>query len=119
MITYAESRGREAFDWNLALERRKISEHEWEEMEELASKWTTCACGNQCSIIPRGINGGPEDEHLSLLGQRFLSLILIRSKRKALACLNEIELRSAELIAEINARKNFHKDFKHENLKEK
>lgn len=119
MRTYAERSGRDPFNWERMLDRNHLTEIEWEEMEELASKWTTCACGNQCDIIPRGINGGPEDEHLSLLGQRFLSLILIRSKRKALACLNEIELRSAELIAEINARKNFHKDFKHENLKEK
>ncbi len=72
--TYSEASGEEPFNWNIALAKhcREINLEDSNKLKELASSWVTCACGNQCDVIPRyGDTGRPKDERLSILGERF------------------------------------------------
>jgi hypothetical protein len=64
----------------------------------LASKWTTCACGNQCDIIPRTVDGRPIDATLTHLGILFPRTIEDGNYDGALSILDQIEARSAVLI---------------------
>lgn len=95
MKTYAESKGKEPFDWNEFLSHdiewyldKKNSNH-INAACLLARDWATCACGNQCAIIPRynkeAIHvsgymikkGTPKDDHLQRWGSDFYGKILI------------------------------------------
>jgi hypothetical protein len=67
-----------------------------------ATDWATCACGNQCAIIPRHPNGRPEDPLLDDLGLRFTMAISTQDEELAKYLLKEIEKRSAKLINELN-----------------
>ncbi len=101
MKTYAQTRGDKSFNWNKFLNREYISESEWIKAEARAGSWVTCACGNQCSIIPRETNGMPKDKTLSTLGGGdggFYSAIKNRDVESARHLLHMIELRSAFLI---------------------
>ena len=102
MKTYAQVTGQETFDWNAFLDRKKktIKKKDWKIVEEIAQNWTTCACGNQCSIIPRELNGEPVDKKLTKLGgdSGFYGAILDRDKKLAKKFLKKIEKRSAKLI---------------------
>lgn len=60
--------------------------------------WVTCACGNQCSIIPRYENGAPRDFELSNLGSNFYINVSERNYEQAEKTLAKIEIRSSELI---------------------
>ena len=60
----------------------------------------TCACGNQCEVIPRRI-GEPVDVELRILGYQFSEHIHAREYSKAIRTLSDIEKRSAFLISEI------------------
>lgn len=99
--TYAQTREKEPFDWNTFLSQEKTTKDEWERAAELASSWITCACGNQCAVIPRTVSGKPVDKELKDLGLEFMYAIDDRNKIAAKALLLTIELRSAELIKEI------------------
>jgi hypothetical protein len=105
--TYAESVGGETFNWLAFLDARINVEDagEWEisdnEASDLAGDWPTCACGNQCSIIPRGILGAPEDHELRSLGNLFFNAVDSRDWAAAKTTFLRIEKRSAELIAEL------------------
>lgn len=100
--TYAESQGRQPFDWNQFLSTEEHTDEEWEEASWLAAEWPTCACGNQCSIIPRDyMTGKPEDMTLYCLGMVFSNAIDGKSVQEAKEILMKIEKRSAELIAKI------------------
>ncbi|PRP68133.1 hypothetical protein [Nonlabens agnitus] len=108
MISYAESQGEKPFDWYSFLNKENISDQEWQDAIMLSNDWVTCACGNQCNIIPRedeGLyyrhNGRPKDNLLSDLGGKFHGLIKRRYATKAIVVLQEIENRSAYLIAQI------------------
>jgi hypothetical protein len=78
-----------------------------------SENWITCACGNQCDIIPRNGNGKPDDPLLLELGIRFFGAIramlddegedFVAAREYAKKILMDIEKRSAELIAEIQA----------------
>jgi hypothetical protein len=101
MKTYAQTEGRESFDWNKFLNREDISEREWAKADARAASWVTCACGNQCSIIPRETNGMPKDKALLTLGGGeggFYTAIKNRDVESARHLLHMIELRSAFLI---------------------
>ena len=103
--TYSEIWGREAFDWNKALSAKVISIKTWDELRHKAGDWVTCACGNQCAIIPRSESGRPLDELLATLGGKdfgFYGAIVRRDKEEALHLLKLIELRSAYLIKELS-----------------
>lgn len=126
--TYAESIGSKPFDWNNFLNKEEYTEKELSEAEDLANNWVTCACGNQCSIIPRaGLDSwnrhSPIDTKLRKLGYSFMEAIdnmslygcntseyykdegkimFNKSKKDAKDILQKIELHSSELIKEIN-----------------
>lgn len=100
MKTFAETRGEKPFDWNKALREDTISDEKWEEMENLAKSWVTCACGNQCSVLERTESGSPKDDILAKLGgdYGFFAAIKARDVEASLHMLSLIEQRSAFLI---------------------
>jgi hypothetical protein len=67
----------------------------------LSQNWVTCACGNQCSEIPRKSTGVPEDISLSMLGVQFNNHILNEHFESAKITLANIELRSQQVLREI------------------
>jgi hypothetical protein len=79
----------------------------WDEMRHLANYWPTCACGNQCAVIPREFNsltgsGAPVDKVLYRLGMTFANQINNHRRADALRTFHRIEVRSLELIREVN-----------------
>lgn len=112
--TYAETQGKAPFDWNHFLNRAiagQITVAEEAKAMQLSSRWVTCACGNQCAIIPRegdccGGPGAPNDEMLKDLGLQFDYEIRACAWRAAKMTLRDIELRADELIRQILAEKN-------------
>ena len=81
MKRYSETKSKAPFDWNKALSKdcKDMSEKEAKKLSNLAKSWVTCACGNQCSVIPRGLSntngdvpkGAPIDDQLRNLGASF------------------------------------------------
>lgn len=122
--TYAETRGKKPFDWNRFLAKKKFTDDELMEADELAGNWVTCACGNQCSIIPRVKGhyksaGEPKDYQLYELGLDFSHAVsdmaqyyggdtggFEEARDEAIQTLAVIEKRSAVLIAQILKKKN-------------
>lgn len=102
MKTYVETQNEKPFDWLEALSQEEIPKDEWEYLAHLSGRWVTCACGNQCDIIPRFPDGAPIDEKLHNLGMTFHSWILRENKEEAINVLKRIEKRSKELIIQIN-----------------
>lgn len=102
--TYAEAKGSAPFDWYAFLRQPQIDEDEWTSAIERARNWTTCACGNQCAVIPRHREGEPKDDVLAHLGgaDGFLQSIKDHDQEGALNLLDLIEARSTYLIAQIN-----------------
>jgi hypothetical protein len=97
----------ETFDWNKFLKnaiRRKtpLDKKEWDKVESLARDWVTCACGNQCSVIPRDEDNEPLDDTLRSLGIQFHRKIQDCNWKDAKEILKEIEHRSVEIIDEIS-----------------
>ena len=111
MKTYAEENNTPTFDWNEKLDAliagEVISPEALKELEDLSSSWVTCACGNQCAIIPRDKEDGhPLDLELWGLGVSFWGKIYPGQWGKAKEVLKKIETRSAFLIKEILNEKN-------------
>lgn len=116
MKTYSETKNKKPIHWNLILQpnrKRKLTRKQLLIMEKKSAGWITCACGNQCDIIPRSSFGGrPFDEPLYRLGVRFHSLIAEMHynfgddeavevyRVGAVDTLKKIEKRSALLIKE-------------------
>ena len=100
MKTYSEENGKPNINWFEELNKPDI---DWKNLEERSGEWVTCACGNQCSIIPRYKSGAPLDEELELLGIDFHEDILSKHREEALETLHAIERRSAEVIKQIEA----------------
>lgn len=101
--SYAETKGILPIDWNVFLSREDINETSWRTAQHASANWVTCACGAQCSIIPRvKIDGEPKDKTLWNLGVRFNFAIKDRDKFSAKSILAKIEERSAYLIKQIN-----------------
>lgn len=99
MPKFSETRGKKPFNWNKALNEKNIPYKKWKKMAKLSNKWITCACGNQCSIIPRcPISGSPIDNDLHDLGVDFYFSICKRLKKRSISVLKKIEERSAQLI---------------------
>lgn len=101
MKTYSELKRNKPFNWFEALSKEDISDKEWVNLYHKAQFWVTCACGNQCAIIPRDNDGEPIDRKLTELGMQFYELIRFREREKALKVLNKIERRSNQLIIKI------------------
>lgn len=113
--TYAETVGEVPFDWNLFLADPPLADtREHLEACTRAQYWTTCACGNQCAIIPRentdavgsSRRGSPSDGTLNGLGHQFYRFICGANWRDARTTLAAIEARSAVLIREELAKLN-------------
>lgn len=112
--TYAETQDKESIDWYKIisdLRSGKIEKYnsvgnssdEWIRIMNNAMDWVTCACGNQCSIIRRDMDGHPLDSLLLDLGGRFPKDINggeHNNYEEAEKTLNEIEKRSKILIEE-------------------
>lgn len=112
--SYSEWNGQGKFNWNEFLSKEIFTENELISAVALAKNWVTCACGNQCSVIPRMAGGCPEDYELTQLGYSFHNAIVgIRhaiafeqsgelERQNAKEILKAIELRSKYLIKKIN-----------------
>ena len=105
--TYAETKGKSAFDWSKAIQMQidqHPQRHTKNELYDLSGNFVTCACGNACAIIPRAVDygerlpGEPMDNILAALGYRFHTEISEESWEDAQVTLESIESRSAELI---------------------
>jgi len=113
MRTYAKANLKDEFDWNAFLHQELFTEEELYNAFELADKWITCACGNQCEIIPRNEYGMPIDVDLMILGRKFNDAIrsmwdacMDRQSLEdrivyAKMILLQIEVRSQELINQL------------------
>lgn len=130
--SYAQTKGKRPFDWEEFILSPEFSIQSLEAAQNKARSWVTCACGQQCSIIPRADSGVPMDDVLEELGAEFLikigdikrayrvlvgrvGLPLTQSNRlnghhqfmlsqmEALDTLIQIEERSAYLIKQIHA----------------
>lgn len=109
-LTYVEQRGEARFDWNDFLTRVEagtVTEREWKDAFELASSWITCACGNECAVLPRSSHGCPDDDRLYDLGCDFMDIIRDGYKENeslditvlnGRECLRRIEARTAYLL---------------------
>lgn len=122
MKTYAEKEGEKPINWNkvLSVPYNQMTAGRLITMANLSASWVTCACGNQCEIIPRSKDGVPGDFKLRSLGVNFMGQILMMKqwyaeknegifeefRSRAIEILHEIELRSAELIKEIQSNEN-------------
>lgn len=101
MNTYSEHRKKKSFDWNAFLDKaikEGLTDKEHDKACKLSASWVTCACGNQCEIIPRERNGEPLDGELYSFGLTFNEEIEDYRYRDAKKTLSMIEKRSAKLI---------------------
>lgn len=97
-LLYIEEHNQEPFDWNVFLAQDNIAEDAWKDAYELASDWVTCACGNQCAVLPRNNYGEPRDLVLLRLGNDFYHAIDSRLVEEARRTLLLIERRSTYLL---------------------
>lgn len=104
MKTYSETQFKDPFDWNEFLNRKNITQTDWRRAYRLADNWVTCACGNQCDIIPKRYDGAPVDRLLRFYGVEFFIYIRGEDKNSAIEVLKKIEERSAILIKEIKSK---------------
>jgi len=111
---YAQTRGEKRFNWNRFLNPKAIKSHSeeaWNTAAHHAGRWATCACGNQCAVIPRGDydgfshdqaryiqRGEPLDLKLSDLGMAFHSAIKEHDAEQARGILVGIEARSTAIL---------------------
>jgi hypothetical protein len=117
MKKYSEEQGEKVFDWNAFLNRdeKDYTSQELDEATQMSRFWVTCACGQQCDIIPRNIMGSPKDRVLEELGLDFTRYIermngtfddvdmftFAEVREKAKLTLEKIEQRSAKLIEKL------------------
>ena len=108
-MTYTEKNNEESFDWNAFLNKKEITQNEWEYASLISSQWVTCACGNQCDLIPRyqhnessfDSKGTPKDNILRALGLEFNELIRLQNIGLSKLVLATIEKRSAFILANL------------------
>jgi hypothetical protein len=98
METYTQNKQATVIDWRAALTNEPIN---WDTLGSASSMWVTCACGNQCVIIPRDESGRPLDTDLVYLGNAFHEFITNQNAEMALLTLTDIEERSEWLIQQI------------------
>ncbi len=114
-LTYVEKKHATPFDWHRFFRKRVYTKTQLIEACHIAASWTTCACGNQCAIIPRRNDGEPVDKILSRLGFKFFEELedaaYLNSSEIEISAhlitaadvLNQIEQRSQFLIEQIHA----------------
>lgn len=66
-----------------------------------SGSWTTCACGKQDPLIPRGCFGAPNDSALGFWGVEFCGHVLNDRFPEAASALVKIERRAAEVLREL------------------
>lgn len=98
--TYSEKLGRDPFNWNAFLNDDNLSSIDWSDAVGRAGNWVTCACGNECSVIPRDDIGEPLDGKLAHSGMKFFRAIKARSAELALHQLRDIEERVSYLLSQ-------------------
>lgn len=111
---YVVKAGKKPFDWNHYLRLKVYRGDSVHKAMNRAHNWVTCACGNQCSIIPRDSMGAPYDDRLYNLGCRFADQIELMyrhalfekdefhiARHRAIQILAAIERRSDQIIASI------------------
>lgn len=87
------------WDWYAYLKAPKDVQKKYHNFAtELAASWVTCACGQLCKDLPRGIDSAPEDVHLETLGMDFMSFIRHEKINEAKETLDRIEQRAVELL---------------------
>ena len=100
-LTYAEYVGAALFNWHEFLDNapKDYDDERWQKAQSLSAQWVSCACGNQCAVLPRAEDDGePADSNLAALGFVFYRLIRDREVLSAKVCLAQIEQRSAYLL---------------------
>lgn len=116
--TYVETQREKPINWFEELQKA-TSLKEIRTLKHLSGSWVTCACGNQCEVIPRDGLGEPRDEILAELGYEFHQIVngMLDSKvakykekvefyrESAIETLHKIEKRSAVLIRQVNKKK--------------
>lgn len=100
--SYARSRDKAPFNWSRFLNRKRLTDKDWEGAYTLSTDWVTCACGNQCAVIPRTSTGEPLDFRLSNLGLDFMSAIKDKNATKGKRLLRYIEKCSLAIIKQLN-----------------
>jgi hypothetical protein len=73
-----------------------------EEADELAGCWTTCACGQLCTVLPRSENNVPLDREANILGNDFYDAIEHKEWSEAKKVLDKIEERTIFLLQQPN-----------------
>jgi len=109
------------YDWPQIiadLEQGRYSRALCEEVQRAASSWPTCACGNLCDAIPRGVGKVPKNTVLFNKGVQFSGLIngLIqaslsggpthRKAANARRCLREIDNCVARILRKMKQRRS-------------
>lgn len=91
------------FNWRTALENPPEKDSlDHDELKHLASQWPSCACGMASPLIPRFPSGCPQDYRMRNLGECFSCYVNFAHWSQALATLDDIEAREAELLAPRN-----------------
>lgn len=109
---YTVNSGKPVFDWRKAL--KKAISRKQKRSPSLTAKsksWVTCACGNQCAVIPRDSAGGPRDNRLNRLGVVFYEHVSEGRFENGLKTLEEIEKRSSELLSVIYSLQDLKTEF--------
>lgn len=97
-VLYVEAQHEIPFDWNTFLAQDNIDPEDWDYAEEEAASWVTCACGNQCAVLPRDSAGEPLDKQLAVLGTDFYRNVGHNNASLTRLTLAAIERRSAYLL---------------------
>ena len=74
----------------------------------LADNWVTCACGQLCRNLPRGLGKKPKDKKLSDLGMQFSRILYEinlepsnEARKEAIEILKAIETRTTTLLKKL------------------
>ena len=79
------------WDWYAFLDASKEVKEEFRgDAFNLSSEWTTCACGQVCDVLPKGLYGCPNDKELGDLGMDFCDLICNEGWKNAKITLDKI-----------------------------
>ena len=98
------------FDWFAFLEQdiSVIPEYILKEASDLADNWVTCACGQLCRNLPRGLGKKPKDKKLSDLGMQFSRILYEinlepsnEARKEAIEILKAIETRTTTLLKKL------------------
>ena len=91
------------WDWYAFLNASKeVKEENKHRADYLAGGWKTCACGQVCDVLPKGVNDSPKDEEANELGVKFYYNIEEEKWDEAKETLDEIEARTIFLLKQPN-----------------